>query len=375
MKRTRSAAPTARVARVLAPAVMLSLLVAAVLGGLWRAGVAVPIPDAIWPAQAIAAHAFLMMVAFMGTLVAAERAVALRHRTGLLVPVLMAASGLAMLAGHDTAASTLALSAALGFTAVNAALYARQEAPHTRLLMVGAGALLVGNLMFAMGSPVAVVAPWWFTFLVVTIAAERLEMTRLLRRRRGASQLLWVCVAVMLAGAAAFAVAPAVGCVIFGAALFALALWLMLFDVARKTLHSHGLARYMAVCLLLGYVWLAVAGVAWAVSVAGLPTRDLALHALGLGFVLSMMLAHAPVIVPALLRVKLAYGPVYYLPPALLHASLLLRFAGRVFSQAAFSAGAAANALALLAFVLTMLGAAWVRRRSDMALVARNPSR
>jgi hypothetical protein len=43
-------------------------------------------------------------------------------------------------------------------------------------------------------------------------------------------------------------------------------------------MRAAGLSRYMAVCLLLGYAWLAIAGLAWMATAAGLPLRDTALH-------------------------------------------------------------------------------------------------
>ena len=36
--------------------------------------------------------------------------------------------------------------------------------------------------------------------------------------------------------------------------------WLLLFDVARRTVHADGLTRYIAVCLLAGHGWLVVSG-------------------------------------------------------------------------------------------------------------------
>ena len=84
----------------------------------------------------------------------------------------------------------------------------------------------------------------------------------------------------------------------------------------------------MAVCLLSGYVWLAVAGIAWAATALGWPARDAALHALGLGFLVSMMLGHAPVILPAVAGIKLQFGRFFYVPLALLQISLLLRLGG-----------------------------------------------
>ena len=112
----------------------------------------------------------------------------------------------------------------------------------------------------------------------------------------------------------------------------------------------------MAVCLLGGYVWLGIAGAAWAGMALGLPTRDIALHALGLGFIASMVMGHAPVILPAVARIKLQFGAWFYVPLALLHASLLLRLAGGYANPGLRSAGAALNAIALLLFAATVIG-------------------
>ena len=45
-----------------------------------------------------------------------------------------------------------------------------------------------------------------------------------------------------------------------GAGFVALAAWLGAFDVARRTVRGAGLTRFIAVALLSGYAWLAVAG-------------------------------------------------------------------------------------------------------------------
>ena len=129
----------------------------------------------------------------------------------------------------------------------------------------------------------------------------------------------------MLAGSAAFALSPVWGGWLYGLSLAGLAAWLVCFDIARRTVATHGLSRYMAVCLLLGYAWLAVSGLAWIATSLGYAVRDVALHALGLGFIFSMMLGHAPVILPALARVKLLFGWFFYLPLAVLHISLAVR--------------------------------------------------
>jgi hypothetical protein len=124
-----------------------------------------------------------------------------------------------------------------------------------------------------------------------------------------------------------------------------------------------GLSRYMAVCLLAGYGWLAIGGLAWAATAAGLPARDTALHALGLGFIFSMILGHAPVILPAITRVKLLFGGFFYVPLAALHLSLLLRLAGGWTDPHWRAQGALFNALAIALFAATAAGAALAWRR------------
>ena len=113
----------------------------------------------------------------------------------------------------------------------------------------------------------------------------------------------------------------------------------------------------MAVALWLGYGWLAFGGVAWLGMAFGCPGREAAVHALGLGFVISMVMAHAPVILPALARVKLRFSAAFYAPLALLHLSLAWRLAVDLPS------GALLNAAAFALFALTAAGAALAARR------------
>lgn len=358
----------ALILRTLFLLVVASLLVSGVIGGLLRAGVAVPLPiRSVWPGQAVLAHAFLMICAFMGTVIGIERAVAVKARAAFAAPVFSALAGVSMLAGASAAATWLAVLASLAFIAVNMAVVSRQKAAHTLLLLTGATAWLVGNLLLALGSQAAAVVPWWFSFLVLTIAAERLEMTRLMRRRSGAAPALYVCLGLMLAGSAAFAVSPVWGGWLYGLSLAGLAMWLVIFDIARRTISSLGLSRYMAVCLLLGYAWLAVAGLAWIATSLGYAARDVALHALGLGFIFSMMLGHAPVILPALARVKLLFGGFFYVPLALLHISLALRLFFGPFDLALLGAGALGNAAAIAFFAATMVGSALAWRAKHRA--------
>lgn len=349
---------------VLAGCVAASLL-AGILGGLLRVGVAVSPGD--WLARAALAHAALVMGGFFGTVIGIERAVAAKRRAGWLAPLASGFAGVALLSGATALAGGLLVAAASVFVAVNVGLWKKQPAPHTALLLASAAAWWVGNLLFAGGAAGTAVLPWWFAFLVMTIAAERLEMTRLMRRRPGAQSSLLVVLVLLVLGAGVSAVSALAGGVLFGAALLALAGWLLAFDVARRTVRAEGLPRYMAVCLLGGYAWLAAGGIAWAATALGWPARDAALHALGLGFIFSMMLGHAPVILPAVARVKLQFGAFFYVPLAALHASLALRLFWGASDAAQRAAGATFNAAAIALFAATVVGSAVAWRINDGA--------
>jgi hypothetical protein len=346
-------------------------LVVAVAGGLLRACPA-PAPATLsaWLVAGAVSHAALMICGFLGTVVGMERAIAARRLHAFVAPLASACGAALLILGHRDAGGLAIVVAATAFVAVNVGILRRQPAAHAVLLLGGAVSWLVGSVMFAAGTGAPI--PWWFAFLVMTVAAERLEMTRLTRRAPHAELQLWIATAPLVAGAAlasSASAAAAFGTGLFGTSLVLLSAWLFVHDIARHTLFSEGLSRYMAVCLLAGYAWLAVSGIGWIGLAVGLPLRDMALHALGLGFVVGMMMAHAPVILPALTRVRLRFGAVFYLPLLVLHGSLVVRIVFGASDPLERGLGALLNAVALILFAVTVAGAAiaWrivQRRRS-----------
>jgi hypothetical protein len=109
-----------------------------------------------------------------------------------------------------------------------------------------------------------------------------------------------------------------------------LSAWLFRYDVARRTVRQGGLTRFMAVCLLSGYSWLALAGALALCSpgdMAG-PAYDAMVHALFVGFVFAMIFGHAPVIFPAVLGGRMIFRSRFYVHLALLHVSLAMRVVG-----------------------------------------------
>jgi hypothetical protein len=63
-------------------------------------------------------------------------------------------------------------------------------------------------------------------------------------------------------------------------------------------------------------------------GVAAGPRYDAFLHSILVGFVISMIFGHAPIIFPAVLQLPITFSALFYTHLTLLHLSLLLRLAG-----------------------------------------------
>jgi hypothetical protein len=318
---------------------MLSMACGAWLG-LVRLGWRLPLP---WPDQLIA-HGPLMVCGFLGTLISLERAVAL----GSFGPLLMTA-GSGML------------------VVIFVVLLRRQPSLFMLTMALGAVAWLVGNGLWLDGSAIFRVVWWWLAFLVLTIAGERLELNRVLRPTSAIRAAFLGAISVLALGVVVSGRSPEAGVRIAGAGLLALALWLARHDVARRTVRQSGVTRYMAVGLLTGYAWLAFGGLAALVSGVAAPglVYDATLHGVFLGFVMSMVFAHAPVIFPAILGRPLVYAPRFYAHLVVLHASLILRMVGDLSDDLARWRvwGGLLNAAALALFVINVGRSMSVARR------------
>jgi len=339
--------PSARVALVLPAALA---LLAALYAGLVRIGWGFPAAGAL-PAE----HGPLMVGGFLGTVVTLERAVALGRRSGFLYPALAAAGALALLAGFGIWGAALVTAGSAGLVGMSVAIARRHPALHHTTLALGAACWLAGNALWVAGWPIYRLVPWWVGFLVLSIAGERLELSRVLSPSRGSRQAFAAIVAAVLAGLALATAARAAGDRLAGAALLATAAWLFRYDIAWRTVRQTGLTRYIAAALLSGFAWLAVAGALFLLEagrLVGGPPYDAALHAVFVGFVFSMIFGHAPIILPAVARVSVRYRPSFYAHLALLHASLVLRLAGDLGGWWAVRRwGGLLNAAAILLFL------------------------
>lgn len=303
-------------------------------------------------------HAPLMVFGFVGTFIVLERAVAARRGWGYSSPLLLGLGSLILLSPLPDAVGKSMIG--LGFLAllgVYVVIRRRSPAAAIDIQILGAVSGLAAVILWLSNAQISDMVPGMAVFLILTIAGERLELARISPQLDARAERLGLAASLLLVVAAAIApLWPAAGYPLLGAALALLVVWLFRYDVATRLVNTTGLPRYMAVCLLAGYVWLLVPAGIWIVAgrVESGPGYDAALHAVFLGFVMSMIMAHAPVILPAVLRKPLPYRWFLYLPVALLHVSLGVRLLGGDAwgNVDALHWGGACNVIAVLMFAV-----------------------
>ena len=336
------------------------------LVGLWagmaRLGWILPTPTD----QFVIVHGPLMVVGFLGTLIGLERAVALGRFWPYAIPGLSALSALAALAGLSVQVSAaLAIVASVLLIGVFIALYRQYPAEHFVIMGLSAFAWSAGNILWVVSLPFYYVVPWWAGFLVLMIAGERLELSRVRRPSVTIRAMFHVSAAVVLVGLVLSIIEFDSGVHFAGLGLLLIALWLLRYDLAWHSAHQAGLPRYMAICLIAGYFWLAAGSVLWILFAeffsAG-PRYDAMLHTIFLGFVFSMIFAHAPIILPTITGLALPFQRIFYLHAALLHASLLLRITGDLGLRLPLQQwGGLLNTLAILLFLVNNVRAVKAR--------------
>ncbi len=339
-------------------------LLTGLYGGLGRIGWMLPRAGSLE-----ALHGPLLISGLFGALISLERAVALGRNWSYAAPALAGLGTLALLAGAPVqVGATAYMLGAAALAAGSLIITARQPALFNGTLLFGALTWLAGNALWLIGNPIPDVTGWWLAFLILTIAGERLELSRLMPQRRGSEALFLFAVGLLVAGAQN-GLMTRNGAILFGIGLLVTTGWLLWQDIARLNIRRTGQTRFMAACMLAGYLWL---GIAAASLIAFSPEHsafgyDAAMHAVLIGFVLSMVFGHALIILPAVARLRVRYAPFLYGPLALLHASLLIRVGSDL---AEWDLGRRASGiltvLALVAFVVCLANASRDRRPASL---------
>ncbi|HSB03018.1 MAG TPA: hypothetical protein VLE49_20375 [Anaerolineales bacterium] len=335
----------------------LALAILALLFALWAGLLRIGWTLPSFPNLALA-HGPLMVSGFLGVLIPLERAVAIRQKWMFAAPVAAGLGWITLLVLPFIGGILLTL-ASLITLMILGVMVRREPRVHTITMFAGVLAWVVGNFLWMSGLPIFQIVSFWIAFLVLTIGGERLELSRVLRPAPGQFRLFSLSAAALSAGAILSLFELNLGARLSGLSLLVLALWFLRNDIATRNIHhANPLTRYIASCLFAGFVWLGLGGALqlyFGALYAG-PFYDAALHSIFIGFVISMIFGHAPIIFPAILGVPITYRPIFYVQLILLHLSLLIRILGDLANQVDVRRwGGFLNETAILLFLATTI--------------------
>ncbi|GAA3931254.1 hypothetical protein GCM10022383_07220 [Microbacterium soli] len=307
-------------------------------------------------------HGMLLTLGFVGTLISLERATAYARPAGFVTPALLGVGGILLLVSPVPliVAKVVLAAGAASFVLLYIPLWRRQYDAALLTQLLAAGLAMCGAVVWIGQEQLTLIIPWLIGFLVLTIAAERVELARITMGPQAGIRLLlhaWAITAALAVGL----FLPDAGAMLLGIALLSLTGWLVVHDVARRTIRASGVTRYMAACILAGYVWLAVAAL---VLLLGYPSEqpayDAVIHSVFLGYTFSMIMAHATTILPAVLHIALPYRRAFWAPIALLQVALIVRVwvGDGLGIPAGWQIGGVLGVIALLLFVVTAVTSA-----------------
>lgn len=330
------------------PFIILSLL-SAIWSGWIRIGWNFPITNLA------AQHGGLMVNSFLASLIFLERAVVFRNKLVIALPLFNALSIVAFAVGSPGIAQLLFILCSGGFSVICFYFIYQYKESHYFIFLVGAVCLLTGNIIFYRTNFYPSAVTWWMGFLLFTIVAERLELSRFLKLTDFKRYLLWFCLGlVLVALVLSFHLQ---GNIVFAIAIAMTAVWLLKYDMARHSIKANGQHRYSGLLLIVGYVWLVIMSVLLLFQQRLTFGYDAVLHSFFIGFIFSMVFSHAVIILPAVtkLPVKL-YRPILYVWFALLQASLFVRIIADIMEDILCrKIGGMINGLSIILFFVSVV--------------------
>ena len=278
--------------------------------------------------QFVEFHGVLMICGFFGTLISIERAVALNQPAAYMIPLFAATGVVALFARTIALAGAAFLIASLVLAA--ASFWNMRRLQSVLLAAMPSIAALcwgLGTLTWLADRPLPESTGWWLAFLVLTVAAERLELSRIVAPPAMARLIFAVVIVVFLIGVARGELDRPLSPFI-GSGLILCGAWLLIYDLARRTVRLSGQIRFTALCMLLGYGWLIIAGLELFARPIAAFWYDAVVHAVTLGFVLSMVFGHTLIVFPSVVGFTLRYSPALYASLLLLQISVVIRTIG-----------------------------------------------
>lgn len=302
--------------------VFVLLAIASLLAGMWTGLTRLGLE--VLHLNATAHHGAIMVGGFLGTLISLEKAIPLQKKIFLVVPVISASSIVFFMTGQFGYSLMALILASIGLCLIFATYLIRQYDLTLMLMFLGSLFWMVGNILLLTRNFYPLAFPWWMAFLLFTIVAERLELSKFLPVTKTNKNVLLIFLGIFLLGV----LLPfhTYGTYFTGINLILISAWLIRYDVVRITIRKKGLTRFTGIALLSGYVALVFDGI-FLLTFPNTPfAYDAILHTFFLGFIFSMIFAHGPIIFPGVLGSPIKpFHPILYLPLVLLISSVVVR--------------------------------------------------
>lgn len=309
---------------------------------------------AIFEPAATAQHGALMVGSFLGTLIATERVAMLKNKIWWIVPAIFVSSLALLLHISPSAGYGALVIGSIGYFILSVRTYQQYRFTGDALLIVGAIFQFLGHLALYLTSSFAMAFAGWMAFFVFTIVGERLNLTRFLPVTQRDRWELFGWLSGFLVSI--FLYHKGYG-IILTITLIGVGQWLIRNDIARRNLNKKGSYQFLGITLLSGYAWLMLTGVVALINNGSPWIYDAVLHAFFVGFVLSMIMAHAPIIFPSLLGLNVKpFHPFLYVWISLLQLSLLARIMGDLSQSLLLRQwGGLLNGIAFLGYLITII--------------------
>ncbi len=272
--------------------------VSAALLGIWRLALfrgflVPPLPDFFPP------HGNLMIGGFLATLIMFERMIALQITWLVWVPYVYGGTALFLHTGNP-AVQVLHVASLAGWL-MHRWMAAKKFRDFAKPLVESCSFIAASGALLYPGGTAAspVVALAALSFPVSTIAVERLELALKMKKAPGHLLVGLLCVWSLAWISSAWSGMP--GIPVMGILTFLMTAMIFRFDVQAHLKGQTGIHKFLARALVVAYIWLFVVAlslIGWNIIPWSI-RKDLVFHFLGLGFIFTMILAHAPLILPA----------------------------------------------------------------------------
>jgi hypothetical protein len=281
-----------------------------------------------------ASHGVLMVGGFLGTLISLERAMVMKNRIWLLIPLLSGLSipALLLVPGWPALSQVFLLIAGLGLMAIMYFQSLRHPEIYQYVMMMGAVLWMAGNFMLFYSGFVPAAVPWWIGFILFTIVGERLELSKFLPTPKNAKSGLLLLLTLFFIGI--WIPFHRYGNWLMGTCSIMISFWLLHFDMAKIASKKEDQFKYIGIGLRVGYVWLTLHGIVLCFLEPHALYYDLYIHTFFLGFTFSMIWAHAPIILPMVLNIRHSpYHPILWIGWSVFQLSLLGRILFSLFAM------------------------------------------